>query len=145
MLKELNPSYGVDVWINKKLEEDIENSYKTLFKSDKLYYYYLSCTNEKCKIKWCGPCGLIPYIKKVQSKKGIAPVLGVTSISNKAGLQKFFDDDSLLLFPEDDYVFQEFWIGDGDRHNNIVCGDRLFIELWDRKKNKVTKDSHKKV
>lgn len=144
MIKSLNPSYGSEVWVNKKLEEEIENAFKEVLETDTLYYYYVSCpgeavnsecTGEPHKIVWLGPCRLIDYIKKVQSKTFNAPILGVTSLKSKS---KFEEIDSV-------FTGLDYWIGDVNREHEITCGDRLFIALWKRVKNQATKDSHKKI
>lgn len=145
LIVELNPSFGSEVWVNKKIEEEIEKAFKKLLKTDSLYYYYVSCPGEsvvsecsveKHKIIWLGSCGLINFIKKVQSKKFNAPILGVTSLSSKSKLEEKSEE----MDTKEDY-----WIGDVNRECEMICGDRLFIYLWDRIKNQATRDSHIKV
>lgn len=145
MIKKLYTPHGFEVWVNQKLAEEIENAFKEVLRTETLNYYYISCPgkslNDSCnhnhKTVWLGPMNIIDYIKKVQSKKFNAPVLGVTSCKSKSELEAYFDDDIPLFANKGE--FKDYWIGDVARDHRMICCDELFGILWNRIKNKVTK------
>jgi hypothetical protein len=156
MIGELNPKHGCEVWINQMLEKTIEDCFKKLFNCNKLYYYYWSCEckgeheEDGCfhqhRLVWLGPCGLINYIRRVQHqcKKLNAPVLGVTCIHSKKQYLEFIETDDDPIFPPASYVWKDYWIGDVNRSTQMICGDRLFITLWNRIRDHAAKQKVRK-
>lgn len=146
MIKQLNTPHGFEVWVNHKLAQEIEDAFKQALETETLNYYYISCPgqsleapcNHKHKQVWLGPIGIIEYIKKVQSKKFNAPVLGVTSCKSSGELKVYMNNEDLPLFPKQGES-KDYWIGDIARDHHVICGDELFKVLWDRLASKVTK------
>lgn len=140
MILELNTKHGFEVWINQQLVETIENEFKTALETDELYYYYIPCqckTNREGKneVKWVGKITLIDFIKKVQKIDSHFCPIGVTNAKSKKALLDYFDNS----FDKKSKVW-DYWIGDA-AFQDMVCGDDLFIGLWERVKNKATKNA----
>jgi hypothetical protein len=140
MIKELDLTHGLDVWVNKQLENEIETVFKKVLDTDVLYYYYISLKRDQkdCKmkkeVKWMGKVSLINFIKKVQKVDGHFCPIGVTNAKSKKVLLNYLE----YHFHDTDVKVWDYWIGDVVRAE-MVCGDDMVITLWDRIKNKVTK------
>jgi hypothetical protein len=141
MLKNLNTKHGFEVWINQQLVDAIENEFKNVLETEDLYYYYSPCEcgknkEHKHEVKWVGKTTLIEFMKKVQKINNRFCPIGVTNAKNKAALKDYFDHH----FYEQESPVWDYWIGDvvGDK---MVCGDELVISLWNRVKDKATKDA----
>jgi hypothetical protein len=149
MIIELNTKHGIEVWINQKLVEEIELSFEKLLKTDDLFYYYIPCQCHRKKdkkqdntirrdVKWIGKVSLIDFIKKVQYLNHHFCPIGVTNAKNKKDLLFYIDHHFNKL--SDEVTIWDYWIGDVVKEN-LVCGDELFIELWNRILNQKTKNS----
>lgn len=143
MIINLNPKHGFEVWINQKLSDEIEMEFKRVLETEELFYYYIPChcdTNRKDKneVKWAGKVKLIDFIKKIQSLDSHFCPIGVTNSPSKKQLLNFFENG--IHQKHDDITYWDYWIGDVVQQD-MVCGDDLVIELWNRIKNKETKDS----
>lgn len=140
MILELNTKHGFEVWINQQLVKTIENEFKKVLETDELFYYYIPCQCDKNhegknEVKWVGKITLIDFIKKVQKINSHFCPMGVTNAKSKKALLEYFDNS----FDKNSKVW-DYWIGDAD-FQDMVCGDDLFITLWDRVKNKATKNA----
>lgn len=138
---ELNTKHGLEVWINQKLVEEIENAFKKLLKTEDLNYYYIPCTCENknktgSNTKWVGNISLIDFIKKIQKLNHHFCPIGVTNAQNKKDLEFYFNKEFHSLEPK----HWDYWIGDVVGAE-MATGDELFIVLWNRVKNQVTKNS----
>jgi hypothetical protein len=150
MITNLNTKHGMEVWINQKLSEEIEKEFKAVLETDELYYYYIPCNCEKKKknedsksnVKWIGKISLIEFIKKVQSVDSHFCPIGVTNAKNKKSLLYYFNND-FNNWKREEVKHWDYWIGDAVQQK-MVCGDELFIELWNRVRDKVTKNAKTK-
>lgn len=142
MNKELNPKYfNFEEFAIKQLADKIETVFKEVLNTDKLYYYYWSCKGateasgccNKHKLIWLGNISLIKYIRTLlrKCKKFNAPVLGVTNIPKKGNFEIAISkaDDIIDFFRTSD-IF-DIWIGDVNRKSQMICGDKLFVILWE--------------
>lgn len=141
MILELNTKHGFEVWINQQLVETIEKEFKKGLETDELYYYYIPCQcekkdKEKTEVKWMGKTSLINFIKKVQKVDNHFCPIGVTNAKSKKALVDRLNNH----FLDNDHPVKDYWIGD-TVHQDMVCGDELFIKLWDRVRDQVTKGS----
>lgn len=143
MLKDLHLQQGFEVWVNKKLVEDIEKAFKEALETEDLYYYYIPCQcdskgkEHKSEVKWIGKTTLIDFIKKVQKVNNHFCPIGVTNAKSKKDLIDFFDNH---FHDHSNLKCWDYWIGDV-RYQDMLCGDDLFITLWERIKNKATSGS----
>lgn len=141
MLFELNTKHGFEVWVNQQLVTTIEGAFKEILETDEIFYYYIPCQCKtqkegKNEVKWVGKTSLINFIKKVQKVDNHFCPIGVTNAKSKKALIDRLDNH----FFNNNHPVKDYWIGDTS-HQDVICGDELFIKLWDRIRDKATKGS----
>lgn len=142
MIDNLNLKYGFEVWVNKMLVQTIESEFKKQLETEDLNYYYILCNpnsnksnKTKGEVKWVGKINLIDFIKKVQSlNKQFCPI-GVTNAKSKKELVDFFDNH--FFDNRENLKAWDYCIGDVS-YQDMITGDDLFIQLWERVRDKVT-------